>query len=89
MSHEGVLYCKPHHKELFMPKAAKNDAFDVENVTKTQEMLMKHQEQQRKMETIVRENEPVQLEGVVKCSTHTDKYSVLENLDVGSKFQRE
>merc|ERR1719273_903156 len=70
-----------------MPKAAKNDAFDVENVTKTQEMLMKHQEQQRKMETIVRENEPVQLEGVVKCSTHTDKYSVLENLDVGSKFQ--
>ena len=86
MSHEGILFCKPHHKELFMPKVAKNDAFDVDNVTKSQEAIMKHQEAQRRMETIVRENNPVELEGVVKCSTN-EKYSGLENLDVGSKFQ--
>jgi len=54
MSHEGILFCKPHHKELFMPKVAK-ESFDVENVTKSQEAIMKHQEAQRRMETIVRE----------------------------------
>ena len=86
MSHEGILYCKPHHKELFLPKAARNDAFDVETMSKTQEAIMKHQEQQRKHETIIRESNPVELEGVVKCSTN-DKYSGLENLDVGSKFK--
>lgn len=84
MSHEGILYCKPHHKELFLPKAAKNDTFDP-NMSKTQELIMKRQEQQRKMETIICENTPEVLEGVVKSSTN-DKYSGLENLDVGSKF---
>jgi len=87
MSHEGVLYCKPHHKELFLPKTVKNDIIDVNNVTETQEAVLRHQEQQRKMETIIRENEPVDLgDQVVKCSTY-DKFSGLENLDVGSKYK--
>ena len=39
------------------------------------------------METIIRENEPVDLgDQVVKCSTY-DKFSGLENLDVGSKYK--
>ena len=71
MSHEGILYCKPHHKELFMPKTVKSDIIDVENVTKTQEAVLRHQEQQRKMETIVRENNPIQRDDVVKSSTCT------------------
>lgn len=87
MSHEGELYCKPHHKELFMPKTVTNDIIDVENVTKTQEAVLRHQEQQRRMETIIRENNPVDLgDTVVKSSTY-DKYSGLEELDVGSKFK--
>ena len=59
MSHEGVLYCKPHHKELFQPKVVKSDIIDVENPTQSQEAIMRHQEQQRRMETIIRENNPV------------------------------
>lgn len=23
MSHEGVIYCKPHHRDLFLPKSVK------------------------------------------------------------------
>ena len=57
-----------------MPKTVRNDIIDVENVTKTQEVVLRHQEQQRKMETIIRENNPVQRDDVVKCSTN-DKYS--------------
>merc|ERR1712223_90860 len=87
MSHEGVLFCKPHHKELFMPKTVKSDIIDVENVTKQQEAVLRHQEQQRKMETIVRENNPVQRDDVVKSSTCT-KWSGMEDLDVGSKFKK-
>ena len=30
MSHEGVIYCKPHHKELFQPKVVKEDIIDVD-----------------------------------------------------------
>lgn len=87
MSHEGVLYCKPHHKELFQPKVVKSDIIDVEHVTKTQEAILRHQEQQRKMETIVRESNPVDLgDSVVKCTTY-DKFAGLENLDVGSKYK--
>ena len=29
MSHEGVIYCKPHHRELFQPKVVKDDIVDV------------------------------------------------------------
>ena len=87
MSHEGVLFCKPHHKELFMPKTVKSDIIDVENVTKQQEAVLRHQEQQRKMETIIRENNPVQRDDVVKSST-CNKWSGMEDLDVGSKFKK-
>lgn len=87
MSHEGVLYCKPHHKELFLPKTVKSDIIDVENVSKTQEAILRHQEQQKRMETIIRENNPVDLGDAVVKSTTYDKYSGLEDLDVGSKFK--
>ena len=38
------------------------------------------------METIVRENRPVQLEGVVKSKVDDSKWEGLDKLDVGSKF---
>ena len=28
MSHEGIIYCKPHHKELFQPKVVPNNILD-------------------------------------------------------------
>lgn len=88
MSHEGVLYCKPHHRELFQPKVVKSDIIDVDSATHSQqEAIARHREQERRMETIVRENNPVDLgDSVVKC-TSTEKYAGLENLDVGSKFK--
>ena len=47
MSHEGVLYCKPHHKELFQPKAVVNDILNEKKDVKkprdkTQEILGNH-----------------------------------------------
>ena len=42
MSHEGVIYCKPHHRELFQPKAVVNDILDDKRDAKqkkTQEIL--------------------------------------------------
>ena len=33
MSHEGVLYCKQHHSELFRPKAVVNREDDIKNGT--------------------------------------------------------
>jgi hypothetical protein len=38
MSHEGILYCKPHHRELFQPKVVVREHDDVHN-TKTQEAI--------------------------------------------------
>ena len=38
------------------------------------------------METIVRENKPVSLEGVVKSRVDDSKWEGLDKLDVGSKF---
>lgn len=95
MSHEGVLYCKPHHQELFRPKAVFNDILNEKKEAKkprdkTQEILEFHKEQERRMETIIRENDPVDLgDDVVKCKAvdREAKYSGLENLDVGSKFK--
>ena len=74
MSHEGVLYCKPHHQELFRPKAVINDILNEKKEAKkprdkTQEILEFHKEQERRMETIIRENDPVDLgDDVVKCN---------------------
>jgi len=95
MSHEGVLYCKPHHKELFQPKAVVNDILNEKKDVKkprdkTQEILDFHKEQERRMETIIRENDPIDLgDDVIKCKAvdREAKYSGLENLDVGSKFK--
>jgi hypothetical protein len=93
MSHEGIIYCKPHHRELFQPKVVVNDILDDKKDgknKKTQEVIMRHKEQERRMETIIRENDPIELgDEVVKCKPvdREAKYSGLENLDVGSKFK--
>ena len=50
------------------------------------EALERHERQQKRMETIVRESRPVELEGVVKSQSDNTKWDGLENLDVGSKF---
>ena len=42
MSHEGVIYCKPHHKELFQPKAVIMDILDDKRdakAKKTQDII--------------------------------------------------
>ena len=38
MSHEGVLYCKPHHRELFQPKVVVREHDEPAN-TRTQEAI--------------------------------------------------
>merc|ERR1719357_2168151 len=93
-SHQGVIYCKPHHKDLFKPKAVTNDS--VEEIMKkkqnvdfscyNEDNIERHQRQQKRMETIVRENKPVQLEGVIKSRVDDQKWEGLDKLDVGSKF---
>ena len=50
------------------------------------EAVERHERQQKRMETIVRENRPVELEGVVKSQVDNQKWDGLEDLDVGSKF---
>merc|ERR1719228_1039743 len=93
-SHQGVIYCKPHHKDLFKPKAVTKDS--VEEIMKKnidfscyneENTVERHQRQQRRMETIVRENKPVELEGVVKSKVDDQKWEGLDKLDVGSKFK--
>jgi len=89
-SHQGVIYCKPHHKELFQPKPVVTDL--TEEIIKKNldfcqdDPIERHRNQERRMETIVRENRPVQLEGVVKSKVDDSKWEGLEKLDVGSKF---
>jgi len=97
-SHQGVIYCKAHHRELFMPKAVEKDSmeeivrkkknvdFSVYENGNSVEALERHERQQKRMETIVRESRPVELEGVVKSQSDNTKWDGLENLDVGSKF---
>merc|ERR1719228_890055 len=93
-SHQGVIYCKPHHKDLFKPKAVTKDS--VEEIMKKnidfscyneENTVERHQRQQRRMETIVRENKPVELEGVIKSQVDDQKWEGLDKLDVGSKFK--
>jgi len=93
-SHQGVIYCKPHHKDLFKPKAVINDLtdeiikknidFSCYDVDET--VNERHKRQEKRMETIVRENKPVDLPGVVKSQVDDSKWEGLEKLDVGSKF---
>jgi len=98
-SHQGVIYCKPHHKDLFKPKAVTKDSveeimkknidfsvYNEDNIEGNSKSIERHQRQQRRMETIVRENKPVELEGVVKSKVDDSKWEGLDKLDVGSKF---
>jgi len=89
-SHQGVIYCKPHHKELFQPKPVVMDLTEEiikKNIDFSQDdPIERHRNQERRMETIVRENRPVQLEGVIKSKVDDSKWDGLEKLDVGSKF---
>jgi len=96
-SHQGVIYCKPHHKDLFKPKAVINDPIDdlkrmkeldfsVYNEKGGENVVERHKKQERRMETIVRENKPVELKGVVKSKVDDAKWDGLDQLDVGSKF---
>ena len=48
--------------------------------------MERHERQAKRMETIVRESKPIELEGVVKSQSDNTKWDGLENLDVGSKF---
>ena len=64
MSHEGVIYCKAHHRELFQPKVVKEDIIEVKaNVNKAKDR------NGAKLDPIIRENDPVDLgDDVVKSS---------------------
>ncbi|XP_039287652.1 F-actin-monooxygenase MICAL3 isoform X28 [Nilaparvata lugens] len=74
-SHEGVLYCKPHFRELFKPKAV------VEN---EDEPVVR-----RRPEMIIRENQPLELPpDVVRASDKPDLgLEELNSLNVKSRFQ--
>ncbi|BET02778.1 LIM domain [Nesidiocoris tenuis] len=73
-SHEGELYCKPHFKELFKPKAVVEDEEPV---------------RRRKPEMIIRENQPIELPpDVVRASDKPDLgLEELSSLNVKSRFQ--
>jgi len=93
-SHQGIIYCKPHHRDLFKPKAANTDISD--EITKRNldfahydvdgDIVKRHKRQEQRMETIVRENNPVELAGVIKSKVDDAKWDGLDKLDVGSKF---
>nr|XP_018902040.1 PREDICTED: transcriptional regulator ATRX isoform X10 [Bemisia tabaci] len=73
-SHEGELFCKPHFRELFKPKAVVDDEEPV---------------RRRKPELIIRENQPIELPpDVVRASDKPDLgLEELSSLDVKSRFQ--
>jgi hypothetical protein len=100
MSHEGILYCKPHHRELLQPKVVQSDIVDVSgkksNSKSAARPAAKPAVEEEKAAApgaeVVVENEPEQLEeGVVRSSTaaasEQEKFQGLENLDVGAKFK--
>jgi hypothetical protein len=73
-SNESVLYCKPHFKTLFAPKAVENN---------------NEPERPKRPEMIIRENQPVELPpDVVRSSDKTDLgLEELSQLNVRSRFQ--
>ena len=88
MSHEGVLYCKQHHRELFQPKVVKEDLVQ----------LNKKAVRLREKERIVQEMTGAAAAAAAGEGSGTDneenneatndaKFKELENLDVGSKFR--
>ncbi|RZC39291.1 uncharacterized protein BDFB_009590, partial [Asbolus verrucosus] len=72
-SNEGTLYCKPHFKALFTPKAVEDDA----------------PPKPRKPELIIRESQPVELPpDVVRASDKPDLgLEELQSLNVKERFQ--
>ncbi|XP_076347353.1 uncharacterized protein LOC143245191 isoform X2 [Tachypleus tridentatus] len=75
-SHEGQIYCKPHFKQLFQPKAK----FEEDAGPK----------KPRKFEMIIRENVPMELPpDVVRCDTkvEVDLPSVPDLSDIRSRFE--
>ncbi|VVC44387.1 Zinc finger, LIM-type [Cinara cedri] len=73
-SHEGILYCKPHFKELFKPKVVVEDEEPI---------------RRKKPEMIIRENQPMELPpDVVRASDKPDLgLEELSSLNVKSRFQ--
>ncbi|CRK98633.1 CLUMA_CG012184, isoform A [Clunio marinus] len=73
-SHEGVLYCKPHFKSLFAPKAVEESDEPVKP---------------RKLEMIIRESQPIELPpDVVRSSDKSDLgLEELQQLNVRQRFQ--
>lgn len=74
-SHEGQLYCKPHFRELFKPKAVVEDDNEPPRL--------------RKPEMIIRENQPIELPPeVVRASDKPDLgLEELSALNVKSRYQ--
>ncbi|XP_021930280.1 uncharacterized protein LOC110834880 isoform X12 [Zootermopsis nevadensis] len=74
-SHEGQLYCKPHFRELFKPKAVVDEDFEPPRL--------------RKPEMIIRENQPIELPPeVVRASDKPDLgLEELSSLNVKSRYQ--
>ncbi|XP_049781625.1 glutamic acid-rich protein isoform X1 [Schistocerca cancellata] len=74
-SHEGQLYCKPHFKELFKPKAVLDEEVDIRQL--------------RKPKLIICENEPVELPPeVVRASDKPDLgLEELAALNLKSRYQ--
>ncbi|KAF5284248.1 hypothetical protein FQR65_LT00248 [Abscondita terminalis] len=72
-SHEGTLYCKPHFKALFQPKAVEDDA----------------PSKPRKHELIIRENQPAELPpDVARASDKPDLgLEELHSLNVKERFR--
>jgi hypothetical protein len=93
-SHEGIIYCKPHLRDLFKPKAVvmdlteeiKKKNIDFASYDVDGDIVERHKKQERRHETIVRESQPVELKGVVKGKSDDSKWDGLDKLDVGSKF---
>ncbi|XP_074041839.1 uncharacterized protein isoform X4 [Leptinotarsa decemlineata] len=73
VSHEGNLYCKPHFKSLFAPKAVEEES----------------PPRPRKPELIIRENQPLELPpDVVRASDKPDLgLEELQSLNVKERFQ--
>lgn len=73
-SHEGILYCKPHFKTLFAPKAVEENNEPVKP---------------RKLEMIIRESQPMELPpDVVRSSDKADLgLEELQQLNVRQRFQ--
>ncbi|KAK3921252.1 LIM domain-containing protein 2 [Frankliniella fusca] len=91
-SNEGDIFCKPHFRELFKPKAVVEDSPEP-NYIKLAPISQSHicgcLVRRRKPELIIRENQPVELPpDVVRASDKPDLgLEELSSLNVKSRFQ--